>query len=112
MVIGGSLRYEGKRLEREISLICLETNRRNKPSACFPWTLICQKPWKPPHARYHKGRECVPALALNRSRCYWILPESGRQGLERLNVRRLPALGTLHNVELHGLTFLQALEST
>ena len=32
-------------------------------------------------------------------------------GLERLNVRSLPALGPLHHVELHGLTFLQALET-
>ena len=33
------------------------------------------------------------------------------QGLERLHVGSLPALGTLHDVELHGLTFLQALET-
>ena len=39
-----------------------------------------------------------------------ILPKS--YGLQRLNVRGLPALGSLHNVELHGLTFLQTLEST
>ena len=32
-------------------------------------------------------------------------------GLERLNVGSLPALGTLHDVELHGLAFLQALET-
>src|ERR1700733_8753284 len=32
--------------------------------------------------------------------------------LERLNVRSLPTLGPLHHVELHGLTFLQALETT
>jgi hypothetical protein len=31
--------------------------------------------------------------------------------LERLNVRRLPALGPLHHVELHCLAFLQALEA-
>src|ERR1700728_4471958 len=40
----------------------------------------------------------------------WILPESG-QGLERLHVGSLPALGPLHYVELHGLTFLQTLET-
>ena len=40
----------------------------------------------------------------------WILPESG-QGLERLHVGSLPALGPLHHVELHGLTFLQTLET-
>ena len=44
-----------------------------------------------------------------------ILPESLgvlKSGeLERLNVSRLPALGTLHYVELNGLTFLQALEA-
>jgi hypothetical protein len=39
-----------------------------------------------------------------------ILPESGL-GLERLNVRRLPTLGPLHHIELHGLAFLQALET-
>src|ERR1039458_9349743 len=33
-------------------------------------------------------------------------------GLERLHVGSLPALGALHYVELHGLTFLQALETT
>src|SRR5579863_8272344 len=33
-------------------------------------------------------------------------------GLQWLNVCRLPALGPLHHVELHGLTFLQALETT
>ena len=38
-------------------------------------------------------------------------PESLNQELERLNVSRLPALGTLHYVELNGLTFLQALEA-
>jgi len=32
--------------------------------------------------------------------------------LQRLNVRSLPALGPLHHVELHGLTFLQALKTT
>jgi hypothetical protein len=31
--------------------------------------------------------------------------------LQGLNVRRLPALRSLHNVELHGLAFLQTLES-
>ena len=31
--------------------------------------------------------------------------------LERLHVRRLPALGALHDVELNGLTLLEALES-
>ena len=41
-----------------------------------------------------------------------ILPESGRSGLERLYVGSLPALGTLYDVKLHGLTFLQTLEST
>ncbi len=38
--------------------------------------------------------------------------ESGLLGLQRLNVRSLPALGSLHDVELNGLTFLQALETT
>jgi hypothetical protein len=38
-------------------------------------------------------------------------PESLNQELERLNVSRLPSLGTLHYVELNGLTFLQALEA-
>jgi hypothetical protein len=33
------------------------------------------------------------------------------QKLKRLNVRRLPALGSLDNVELHSLTFLKALET-
>ena len=32
--------------------------------------------------------------------------------LERLYVGSLPALGALDHVELHGLTFLQALETT
>ena len=32
-------------------------------------------------------------------------------GLERLHVRGLPTLGPLHHVELHGLTFLQALKT-
>ena len=32
--------------------------------------------------------------------------------LQRLNVRSLPSLWPLHHVELHGLTFLQALETT
>ena len=32
-------------------------------------------------------------------------------GLQRLNVCCLPALGPLHHVELHGLAFLQALET-
>jgi hypothetical protein len=41
-----------------------------------------------------------------------ILPESDRTGLERLYVGSLPALGALDHVELHGLTFLQALETT
>jgi hypothetical protein len=41
-----------------------------------------------------------------------ILPESGRSSLERLYVSSLPALRTLDYVELHGLTFLQALETT
>ena len=42
-----------------------------------------------------------------------ILPESlgVLRELERLYVSRLPALGTLHYVELNGLTFLQALEA-
>src|SRR5271170_246076 len=42
-----------------------------------------------------------------------ILPESlgVSKSLERLYVSRLPALGTLHYVELNGLTFLQALET-
>ena len=31
--------------------------------------------------------------------------------LQRLNVRCLPALRSLHHVELHGLAFLQTLES-
>jgi hypothetical protein len=34
------------------------------------------------------------------------------RGLQRLNVRSLPSLGALHYVELHGLTFLQTLETT
>src|SRR5271157_1457324 len=33
-------------------------------------------------------------------------------GSQRLHVRSLPPLGPLHHVELHGLTFLQALETT
>src|SRR5579863_10375014 len=33
-------------------------------------------------------------------------------GLQWLNVCRLPSLRPLHHVELHGLTFLQALETT
>ena len=41
-----------------------------------------------------------------------ILPESGRSGLERLYVGSLPALGTLYDVKLHGLTLLQTLETT
>jgi len=32
--------------------------------------------------------------------------------LERLDVRCLPALRPLHDVKLHGLTFLQTLEAT
>src|SRR5579863_6133645 len=36
----------------------------------------------------------------------------GLTRLERLNVRSLPTLGPLHHVELHGLTFLQTLETT
>jgi hypothetical protein len=32
--------------------------------------------------------------------------------LQRLHVGSLPSLGALHYVELHGLTFLQALETT
>ena len=43
----------------------------------------------------------------------WLLDSAGirpKGGLQRLNVRRLPSLGTLHHVELHGLSFLQALE--
>jgi len=39
-----------------------------------------------------------------------ILPNPG--GLQRLYVRSLPALGSLHDVELHGLAFLQTLETT
>jgi hypothetical protein len=39
-------------------------------------------------------------------------PHGGVMALERLNVRGLPSLGPLHHVELHGLTFLQALETT
>jgi hypothetical protein len=41
-----------------------------------------------------------------------ILPESGLSGLERLHVGSLPSFGTLYDVELHGLAFLQALETT
>ena len=33
-------------------------------------------------------------------------------GLQRLDVRRLPSLGSLDDVELHSLTFLQTLETT
>ena len=44
--------------------------------------------------------------------CYSILPETGRSDLERLYVGSLPALGSLDDVKLHGLTFLQTLEST
>ena len=40
-----------------------------------------------------------------------ILPES-RNGLQRLNVRSLPSLGALDNVELYSLAFLQTLEAT
>jgi hypothetical protein len=43
---------------------------------------------------------------------YWILPETGGSDLERLYVGSLPALGSLNDVELHGLTLLQTLEST
>jgi len=32
--------------------------------------------------------------------------------LQGLNVRSLPSFGALHYVELHGLTFLQTLETT
>ncbi len=45
-------------------------------------------------------------------RCYSILPETGRSDLERLYVGSLPALGSLYDVKLHGLTLLQTLEST
>ncbi len=33
------------------------------------------------------------------------------EGLESLNVLGLPALGSFHDVELHGLAFLQAAEA-
>lgn len=61
-----------------------------------------------------KGRDCSPPSLF-------VLPDSARirevpltearRSLQRLNVSGLPALGALHNVELHGLTLLQALEA-
>jgi hypothetical protein len=40
-----------------------------------------------------------------------LLPKPAFGCLERLDVRSLPTLGALHDVELHGLAFLQALEA-
>jgi len=55
----------------------------------------------------HPSPSCVLSFRL----FSWILPESGSNGLQGLNVRSLPTLGPLHHVELHSLTFLQTLES-
>ncbi|HUV70017.1 MAG TPA: hypothetical protein VMW15_10175 [Terracidiphilus sp.] len=68
----------------------------------------CRHRTLPQQSKLNKrGRGSLPALICVR----WILPESGHAALERLYVRSLPALGPLHHVELHGLTFLQTLET-
>ena len=55
---------------------------------------------------YTKGRDrSQPSMSL--------LDSAGIPAtrLERLHVGSLPSLGPLHDVELHGLAFLQALET-
>jgi len=54
-------------------------------------------------SRKAKGRDRSQPLLLSARFCR-------NCGLQRLNVRGLPALWSLHHVELHGLAFLQTLE--
>src|SRR6266567_8167641 len=54
-----------------------------------------------------KGRDILPALTVLLRFC-----RNPAGSLERLHVGSLPSLRPLHHVELHGLAFLQALETT
>ena len=54
-----------------------------------------------------KGRDFLPAFAVLLRFC-----RNPAGSLERLHVGSLPALRPLHHVELHGLAFLQTLETT
>lgn len=56
-----------------------------------------------------EGLGLLPALLLSFA---GFCRNPAPNGLERLNVGRLPPLRPLYHVELHGLTFLQALETT
>jgi hypothetical protein len=59
-----------------------------------------------PAKKANEGRDCsLPSLVFA-GFC-----RNPANGLERLHVGSLPSLGPLHHVELHGLTFLQALET-
>jgi hypothetical protein len=63
-----------------------------------------------------KKADYAPVCLRKRSQpyCCFELDSAGIRPirLERLHVGSLPPLGTLYDVKLHGLTFLQALETT
>ena len=62
---------------------------------------------KPCGTQYtHEGRDHSPPSCVFAGFCRNPVWRS-----ERLHVGSLPSLGALHHVELHGLTFLQALET-
>ena len=59
-------------------------------------------------SRDKTGPGILPALSQILSR---FCRNPADQSLQRLHVRSLPALWALHNIELNGLAFLEALES-
>ena len=59
-----------------------------------------------------KGRDVLPALPCCLDSALLRFCRNPAPGLERLHVGSLPSFGPLHHVELHGLAFLQALETT
>ena len=80
------------------------TNRQESIQALISHPYLVELCW----FIKHNGAGIAPGPALL---VCSILPESSLAGLERLHVGSLPSLGTLHYVELDGLTFLQTLET-
>ena len=80
--------------------VCFEPIHVRSPGPCVFLSFLRQK-------SAEKPSEALDAQHVQCSGC-------SKRGvdLQRLYVSSLPSLGALHNVELHGLTFLQALETT
>src|ERR1700678_179218 len=91
---------------------------------CF-MQLLWIPDWMLAQGSRHRRRRTA-AGSSHKQHESWVWPQPSRVGsdvfarfcrnpawwLERLHVCSLPSLGALDNVELHGLTFLQALETT